>query len=296
MTVAAYAKRLNNPFQGVLQVVANERVRALSFDGFHWELQLQCDLHRMKPTFAHTLPRFQFARIGRWAAQEGFKPYPLDPALRGAEVEAYCRPVIAALAQVRAPLPQDDHYEWWLLDEREQQPLALLASCRHEAEMPALTTTRPCWYALNASQLPIAYTDEEMQRGLPPVNYRLEVLVKQRAGQNPQARWFVRHADGSRQAYQQEGLFAAHLFPELLLREDWDNANAQTLCARYLQRLAPQLLVLQYLSHAGRDRAEQMASKHVIEMDEHFHLYPCVANPQRMTAWRVEARLRKSLA
>lgn len=296
MPVEVYAKRLNNPFQGVLQVVANERVRALSFDGLHWELQFQCDLHQMKPTFAHTLPRFQFARIGRWHATEGFKPYPLDPALSRAEVEIHYHPVVMALAQLRVPLPQDDHYEWWLLDEREQQPLALLASCRREEEIPALTTSRPCWHSLNASQLPIASTAEETQRGLPPVNYRLEVLVKQRAGQNPQACWFVRNTDGSRQAYQQMGLSVPHMFPELLLREDWESGTAQALCERYLQRLAPQLLVLQHLSHAGRDRAEQMASKHVIEMDEHFHLYPCVADPQRMTAWRVEARLRKSLA
>ncbi|MFN3786616.1 MAG: hypothetical protein ACK4RS_07230, partial [Thiothrix sp.] len=157
-----YAKRLNNPFQGVLQVVVGERVRALSFDGLHWELQFQCDLQQMKPRlkFAHTLPRFQFARIGRWQADEGFKPYPLDPAMSRTEVESHYPPVIAVLEQLRVPLPQDDHYEWWLLDEREQQPLALLASCRHETEIPTLTTSRPYWHALNASQLPIAYTDE----------------------------------------------------------------------------------------------------------------------------------------
>lgn len=294
-----YAKRLNNPFQGVLQVVASERVRALSFDGIQWELQFQCDVHRMKPAFADTLPRFQYARIGRWEARHGFKPYPLDPAMDRAEVESHYPAVVDALGKVRIPLPQDDHYECWLLDDRDKQPLALLASCRQVTEMAAMTVARPCWHPPNAGQLPIDCTEEENRRGLPPVNYRLENLVKQRAGQNPVAQWFLRQPDGQGSAVSADGQLSTALparqFPELLLREDWESPAEQALCERYLQRLAPQLLVLQGLSLSGRERVERMASQQVIEMDSHFHLYPAVADPQRMTAWRVEARLRKAL-
>lgn len=294
-----YAKRLLNPFQGVLQVVAEGQVRALSFDGRVWELQFQCDLHRLKPALAHSLPRYRYARIGRWEVGCGFRPYPLDPAIDRCEVEQSYPAVVAALGTARIPLPQDDHYEYWLLDPADQQPLALLASGRLPEEM-AGQTCRPCWHPPNAAQLPIDSTAEETRRGLPPVNYRIEHLVKQRAGQNPQARWFVRDSQGNGHEILPAGQTASRLttgqFPELLLREDWQNPQAQDLCTRYLQRLAPQLLVLQGLSHAGRERLEQMASQQVIELDNHFHLYPAVADPQRMTAWRVEARLRKSLS
>lgn len=291
-----YAKRLNNPFRGLLQVVATTQVRALSFDGRYWELQFLCDMHQLKPALRNSVPRFQYARIGQWDTQRGFQPYPLDPVLDRAEVEQHYGAVVAALGNVHAPLPQDDVYEYWLLDEQNAQPLALLASCRTAAEMAELTPRQPCWKAVSAAQLAISYTGEETRRGMPPVAYRLEVQVKARAGQNPLARWYRRNPDGSGQESSQTGgdcaLLPASAFPELLLREDWPNNTAQDLCDRYLQRLAPQLLVLQGLSHSARDRLEQMASQHVVEMDRCFHLYPAVADPQRMTAWRVEARLR----
>lgn len=290
-----YAKRLHNPFQGVVQIVANEQLRALSFDGVQWELQFRCDLRQMKPTLSTLMPRFQYARIGRWDARNGFKPYPLDPAIDSEAVERASLPLLAALAQTRPPLPQDDAYEWWLLDEKEGRPLALLASCRHAGDMKD-ASIRPVWKSINASQLPLDNTGDEIRKGLPPVNYRLESLVKQRAGQNPVARWFRRQDDQTGQEMTAEGnvrnTLSARLFPELMLREDWEKPAEQDLCARYLTRLAPQLLVLQNLSHSGRDRLEQMASRHVIELDQYFHLYPTVADPQRMTAFRVEARLR----
>lgn len=291
-----YAKRLNNPFHGLLQVVASEQLRALSFDGREWELQFQCDMRKMKPNLPDFAPRFQYARIGRWDAHNGFKPFPLDPAIDRDAVEAACGEVLATLATVRVPLLQDDVYELWLLDEQHHLPLALLASCRRMAEMEGMQMHHPAWKSVSAAQLEVASTEEEIRRGMPPLNYRIEAQVKKRAGQNPAAKWFRRLSDGDGEEVTLDGRVCSKLpaaaFPEYLLREDWDNRTAQDLCARYLQRLAPQLLVLQGLSHTGRDRLEQMASQHVIEMDRFYHLYPAVADPPRMTAWRVEARLR----
>lgn len=291
-----YAKRLLNPYRGLLQVVASEQLRALSFDGRQWELQFLCDMRKMKPNQPGYVPRFQYARIGRWDADGGFKPYPLDPAIDRDAVTSATGEVLEVLAHVQVPLPQDDVYELWLLDEQKHLPLALLASCRHPDEMEAMQMRCPAWKSISAAQLEVANTTEEIRRGMPPLNYRIETQVKKRAGQNPVAKWFRRLDNGDGQEITADGkvagLLPARVFPEYLLREDWDNAVAQDMCSRYLLRLAPQLLVLQGLSHAGRDRLEQMASQHVIEMDRFFHLYPAVADKERMTAWRVEARLR----
>lgn len=282
----AYAKRLHNPFSGIVQVVASEQIRALSYNGVDWELQFQC----------HTPRGIQYARIGHWAKQHGFHPYPLDPSIDRDAVETAYRPLVTALETTAIPLPQDDYYEFWLLDETQRQPLALLASCRLASEMPQ-ASIHPIWRALNPSQLELCNSPEEERRGAPPASYRLEQNVKDRAGQNPQARWFLRAADGSGQALNAtadvlETPLPADYFPPLLLRETWNKPAEQALCERYLQRLAPRLLVLQGLSLASRDRVEQMASHYAQEVAMSFHLYPAVADPQRMTALRVEARLR----
>lgn len=291
-----YAKRLLNPYRGLLLVVASEQLRALSFDGRQWELQFLCDMLKIKPGQFVSAERFQYARIGCWDTVDGLKPYPLDPAIDRDAVESAIVPVLAALASVRVPLPQDDCYELWLLDESQRLPLGLLASCRKPAEMEGMQMRYPAWKSISAAQLEVANTEEEIRRGMPPLNYRVETLVKARAGQNPLAKWFRRQTNGDGEALMEDGGVSGKLpaaaFPEYLLREDWDNPLEQELCGRYLQRLAPQLLVLQGLSHAGRDRLEQMASQHVIEMDRFHHLYPAVADQPRMTAWRVEARLR----
>lgn len=281
----AYAKRLHNPFNGVVQVVASEQIRALSFNGVDWEFQFQC----------HTPRGIQYARIGRWASRNGFRPYPLDPSIERDAVENAYPPLVTTLETTAIPLPQDDHYEFWLLDEKHRRPLALLASCRLANEMPQ-ASIHPIWKAVSASQLELHNTAEEERRGAPPLSYRLEQNVKQRAGQNPHARWFLRAADGSGQMLNADGealnALSTDNFPPLLLHETWEKPAEQALCDRYLQRLAPRLLVLQDLSLDSRDRVEQMASHYAQEVAAHFHLYPAVADAQRMTALRVEARLR----
>ncbi|MEN9423519.1 MAG: hypothetical protein RL122_902 [Pseudomonadota bacterium] len=283
-----YAKRLHNPFSSAVQVVASAQIRALSFNGIDWELQFQCQTPR----------GIQYARIGLWSARHGFRPYPLDPSIDRDALEIAYPPIVATLETTPVPLPQDDHYEFWLLDETDHYPLALLASCRLPTEM-SQARIYPIWKAVSASQLELRNTPEEERRGAPPLSYRLEQNVKDRAGQNPQAKWFLRTPDGAGQwlnaANEVVDTLAAEHFPPLLLRETWRKPAEQDLCDRYLQRLAPRLLGLARLSLADRARVEQMASHYAQEVAAHFHLYPAIADPQRMTALRVEARLRDAV-
>jgi hypothetical protein len=283
-----YAKRLHNPFNGAVQVVATAQIRALSYNGRDWEFQFQCQTPR----------GIQYARIGIWSASRGFRPYPLDPSIDRAALEVAYPPIVATLETTPVPLPQDDHYEFWLMDDTDHDPLALLASCRLPSEMPQ-ARIHPIWKAVSASQLDLCNTPEEERRGAPPLSYRLEQNVKDRAGQNPQAKWFLRTADGAGQllnaANEAVETFAAARFPPFLLRETWRKPAEQALCERYLQRLAPRLLGLAQLSLADRERLEQMASAYAPEVAQYFHLYPAVANQQHMTALRVEARLRDAV-
>ena len=66
------------------------------------------------------------------------------------------------------------------------------------------------------------------------------------------------------------------------------------LCDLYLERLAPRLLMLAHLPSKVRQRLENAASQHAIEVDNFYHLYPEVIDDKLLTAARVEARLRKA--
>jgi hypothetical protein len=139
------------------------------------------------------------------------------------------------------------------------------------------------WTALPHSKLQIENTAEETARNDPPVNHRFQKLVAARAGARPQGAWFQRRA-GDNDA-----------FPCLLVSEDWQSEADHALCQRYLLRMAPRLLMLQELPHETRERLELTARQHAIEVDQYYPLYPEINDPQRMSAIRVEARLRRGM-
>jgi hypothetical protein len=138
------------------------------------------------------------------------------------------------------------------------------------------------WTALPAAVLPIDKTEDEEQRGSPPVNYRLENLVAERAGTQPKARWYQRHAGEE------------DIFPPFMIREDWEDAEDSELCQRYLKRQSARLLMLHNLKHEDRLRMEVAAKDHIFEVERLYKLYPEIADEKQMNAMRVEARLRGS--
>ena len=66
------------------------------------------------------------------------------------------------------------------------------------------------------------------------------------------------------------------------------------LCQRYLMRKAPRLLMLHGLSYHDRERLELAAKAHVFEIEQYHTLYPEVNDKRRMSAMRVEAKLRRT--
>ena len=114
---------------------------------------------------------------------------------------------------------------------------------------------------------------------MPPVNYRLQRLVEERAGLKPQAAWFERVAGPTDE------------FPPCLIREDWGTEDRQRLCDLYIRRLAPRLLMLQGLPRPVRRRLERAARDHVFDLERFYPLYPEIVDEGLVTAARVEARL-----
>lgn len=277
----AYSKRLLSPFTGQVQIVESDQARALSLGGDKWEIQFKLMFSGGRPR-AQIPPsaemRHTYARVAI-VRQSGIERIPGHPALDADAVEARVQEFAEYLSNVSLPLRPADLHEYWLLDEKDEQPLALVFSCVHAEEMPSFPH-RPEWTATPASIMEVAKLPDEQQHYVPPVNYRLERLVNERAGKRPRARWIKRR----------EGL--TETFPACLVREDWEKEEDRRLCERYIERQAPRLLMLHGLSREDRLRLEGYARQNALEVERFFQLYPDVVDEKGMSAIRVEARLR----
>ena len=275
--VKTYSQRLSPPFSGQVQIAESARARALTLDGIDWEMQfIHSSIVRRGPGGNRIERRFryidnlQYSEIVRIAAVGTQNGRAIDD-----RILELARHISAA----ELPFPANDEYEYWLLDAKDGSPLAFIFSCANPDEVPNLPV-RPEWTALPAAMMPIAQTEDEAARAEPPVNYRFERLIAERAGWNPKSHWFRRSPGES------DG------FPPLLVREDWQEEQDHELCQRYLQRQATRLLMLHGLAHEDRLRLEQAAQPNVIELARFCTLYPEIVNRELITAMRVEARLR----
>jgi hypothetical protein len=77
------------------------------------------------------------------------------------------------------------------------------------------------------------------------------------------------------------------------LREDWPDEEQCHLCERYVNRLAPRLLMLPGLPREIRRRLEIAACKHVFDVERFHTVYPEIVEGGLLKAARVEARLRR---
>ena len=282
--VSFYSRRALSPFTGTVQVIDTPQARALSLDGVHWEITYRVrDRVRQAAAPAAGEPRYQMARAASVAGGRVLR-HALHPFLDADAVGRAVDALVEEIAAARLPFAATDRWEYWLLDAAERQPLALLSSCISEDEMRDYPV-RPLWLAMPAAQLPIDDDAGEDAGGyVAPVNYRLQRRVEQRAGRQPAAEWFRREPGD------------AAGFPPCLLREDWPDAGDARLCASYIRRLAPRLLMLQALPRAERARLERLARERALEVDRYCGLYPEIVDDKAINALRVEARLRRAAA
>jgi hypothetical protein len=279
--IRMYAKRLLMPFVGVIQIAEEGRARALSADGENWAIQYALAAQPQGRTTLHVdYPSSHYSLVA--SIKRGrLKRHPVPPLLHLDEVRSAIDRLFDAVTGARVPFPAADRYEYWLLDGRDRRPLALLQS-RVDAPDTDLPAPHPVWLAIPAAQLPIEAPEPPQDTYVPPVNYRLEKLVEERAGSNPRAAWFERPDP------------ATDNFPPCLIREDWDSEEHQLLCDLYIQRLAPRLLMMEGLPPSVRSRLERAARDHVFDVERFYPLYPEVIERELLTSARVEARMRRA--
>ncbi len=279
--IKTYSQRLLTPYYGLVQIAESERARALTVDGQTWEIQFlrsgnggPAHLNNNAPSINHRYRRA--VNISDSEIRQKTIGSELD---KRQIVDERILELTDFLADISLPFPAADYFEYWLLDSKDQSPLALIFSCR-EAEQMSAYPSHPEWTALPSAVMPIEMTDDEKSYSSAPVNYRLERLVAERAGFNPKAKWFTRR------------LNEEESFPTFMLREDWQEEDGTDLCQRYLKRQSPRLLMLHNLSHEVRSQLEINARAHALEVSRFYPLYPEVVDQALMNAILVEARLR----
>ncbi|MGH1536642.1 MAG: hypothetical protein ACRBDX_01100 [Gammaproteobacteria bacterium] len=278
--IKTYSQRLLPPYFGQAQIAESERARALTIDGQSWEIQF---LLEGKGTLTHSNNGEQSSKLSYKRAvtisDSDIKHKNIGK--DNQQVDERILELAEFLADVRLPFPVADTFEYWLLDASDQSPLALIFSAKDPEQMEAYPS-RPEWTALPAAVMPIKMTEDEKSLSLPPVNYRFERLVAERAGINPKAKWFTRRLNEERS------------FPDFMVREDWLHEEGEDLCQRYLTRQSPRLLMLHGLSQEQRRQLEINARSHALEVERFYHLYPEIVDRELMNAILVEARLRGS--
>ncbi len=279
--IKTYSQRLLPPYYGQVQIAESERARAVTADGQTWEIQFihlgnggPSHLKNSAPDINH-----RYRRAVTVSASE-IREKKIEALLdEGQSVDERILELTDFLTDISLPFPAADHFEYWLLDDKDQSPLALIFSCR-DSEQTSAYPSRPEWTALPSAVMPIELTEDEKSYSSAPVNYRLERAVAERAGFNPKAKWFTRRLNEDQS------------FPPLMLREDWQDEETADLCQRYLHRQAPRLLMLHGLHQDLRRQLEINARAYALEVERFYPLYPEIVDKTLMDTIRVEARLR----
>lgn len=264
--INTFSQRLTPPYSGQVQIAQSETYRALTMDGHNWEIQYVNRSHVRVGTLTNKDIKSRSVRSEQMVDDVA------DPKLGD---------LLDFLADIELPFKATDFFECWLLDRIDNSPLALIFSCS-QAEQMKKFPSRAGWTALPDAVMPIQKTEREVAAKVPPVNYRLESLVAERAGTNCKAIWFDRREQLSDD------------FPPFLIREDWEDPDHQSLCKRYVDRQSPRLLMLQRLAKTDRERLESSCELYATEVARLCGLYPEVLNETLINSLRVEARLREA--
>lgn len=283
-----YAVRRLNPFAGVVQIVETDLGRAVSTDAINWEVQLL----GLRPAGWGSLNRDrvrrQHFRYAFWSAEDGLTCFPVPPQLDRHKLGEAATQLLEVLRRQRPPFPLEDRYERWLLDAGSGEPFALLASVTRRDLIPPRGSAE--WRASAPGQAVAAYGQ------LPAL---VAALVGRRAGRPARGLWFERRADGSgigldpANTSHPAAELPASQFPELPLSEIWPRPEDAALVADYLRWLAPLLLVLP-ISLAARERLEAAAEVQPQLVERLHALYPALADAQRITRIRVQARISRA--
>lgn len=278
-----YSMRRLSPYQGTVQVAETPGFRAITSDGMTWRVQF---LNQRSRLASHAV----------WRADGGGDL---------AETEQ-TRAFIAAMQNHPPfPFPPADNVELWLLDAKQHRPLAILASTLERITPPR--SMDAVWRAALAgddSFMAPSLSSGAAGEAVTHIPHR-EVLnrcVQKAAGPLERAQWFRRAPDGGGTGLHGNRLDPAqigrrlerHAFPELLLREDWEDEREKNLVRDYHDWQAPNLLTHRDLARATRDRLERVACRQAEKLYKVRHFLPEIVNTDLLNVAFVEAVIRRS--
>ena len=298
-----YGVRRLNPFLGVMQVLATTDSRAISPDGYNWQIQILAD----KPDDMWGAPSNgrtarEYLRFGTWSRDKGLRQIPANPLLDLSTMLERAGQLLKLLEKHhhRVPFPLEDRFELWLLDRESRMPLALLASRTGTEELEQPISRH--WYCTHRREPDFPSPDWERLRPQRPRDNNphvsaLEQLVGTRSSDMPSL-WFERDRQGMGRTIantpdEERRELPAAAFPERLLKTDLGSEDEDSLVADYLAWSAPYLLTLP-LTDETRALCEQQAVKRALLVADLWQLYPKIVDTAAINAARVEARLRRS--
>jgi hypothetical protein len=281
--VRYYSMRQLSPYQGTIQIVELPGFRAMSVDGVTWQVQALSQ-------------RTRFSVYGVWRADRSSI---LDNEHTHALIEAL---------ENHPPLPfaLADRLELWLLDATEERlPLALLASTLTHITPPRVTEA--VWHPTLKGDASFVASSLLAHAAAAPgalAAHRdlLAQRVREAAGAPARAQWFLRDEEGN--GVGMVGLrlddhaIGRHLsvdwFPELLVREDWEDAADRDLVRDFHDWQAPALLTHRNLAPTTRERLERAACRQAERLYAVRALLPEVINTDLVKTAFVEAVIRRA--
>ena len=301
-----YSQRMLNPFRGVMNVIDTGDADAVSTDGKVWTLYLRDHNLVNIANDGDMEIEVPDIRFGIWSAESGLKRCPL---LNSMDYDAVQTAGNALLELVKhyanfVPFELADHYELWLLDKYQDQPLALLHSECFESELsePEYIPWTSGMLCRDSFQSQYLFQNENFDQSQNHAQWLTE-QINIAAGSQPRVQWFLRdkHRKGiglkcSCPDSQLEGRsLAKKSFPKLLVNRRWVNEPVNTVVNDFLGWHSPWLLLLQHFGDATRALLETLAcQQQALTVDAQQQLYPKIVNKEVINAARVEALMRRS--
>jgi hypothetical protein len=272
-----------SPYQGTVQITEMPGFRAMTSDGITWRVQF---LNQRSRISSHAV----------WRADGSGNL--IETTRTGGFIQALQN-------HPPLPFPPEDNLELWLLDAREQNPLAILASTLGQINPPRSINTH--WHATLAEDdsfvAPSLFSESHgVSTSHIPHSAVLSRCVQKAAGPLERAQWFRRGMDGNGTGLHGHRLDTGHVgrrlgnndFPELLLREKWGAEQEFKLVSDYHDWQAPNLLTHTTLSGPTRDRLERAACRQAEKLYKVRHFLPEIINRDLLNVAFVEAVIRRS--
>lgn len=296
-----------SPFQGTLQAIVLDNGRAFSADGLYWQIELLSEIKIKNPVWSHpgeSEGEQRFFAYAHWSQSGGVERLPINPMLGNQSEHPALATLLDTLQQLPPmPFPAADPIELWLLDRRDQ-PLALLRSRAHTQQLE--TVHDPSWQPTLFNDLSfvshqlLEYEQQGPEDAPQRHRNRLVRLIRDAAGSPSRAQWFRRESDGSGNALSgvrisselYDRTLPPQAFPELLLREQWEDEQAQGLVDDFFTWQAPMLLTLPSLCAATRERLEELAVQRPVPLYLRRKILPEIRKRSCVEPAMVEAVLR----